>query len=56
MTHRTDAAAPTPREPPDIPQERISVLDIARGISILRTLATNVWIFTDPIGLRGTRE
>jgi uncharacterized protein len=53
MTHLTDVAAPTRREPSDFPQERISVLDIARGIAILGTLATNVWIFTDPAGIIG---
>jgi uncharacterized protein len=53
MTHLTDVAAPTRREPSDVPQERISVLDIARGIAILGTLATNVWIFTDPGGIIG---
>jgi hypothetical protein len=51
--HLTDVAAPTRREPSDVPQERISVLDIARGIAILGTLATNVWIFTDPAGMIG---
>ncbi len=32
---------------------RSPVLDVLRGIAILGTLATNVWIFTDPEGLVG---
>ena len=40
-------------EPSDVPQERIGVLDVARGIAILGTLATNIWIFTDPGGIIG---
>ena len=54
MTHLPDAAAATHRwEPTDVPQERIGVLDVARGIAILGTLATNIWIFTDPGGIVG---
>ena len=54
MTHLTDVAAATRRrEPSDVPQERIGVLDVARGIAILGTLATNIWIFTDPGGIIG---
>src|SRR5918995_3134530 len=56
MTHLADVVAPTRREPSDVPQERISVLDIARGIAILGTLATNIWIFTDPGGIIGYLE
>jgi uncharacterized protein len=33
--------------------KRIGVLDVARGIAILGTLATNIWIFTDPAGIIG---
>ena len=43
-------------EPSDVPQERIGVLDVARGIAILGTLATNIWIFTDPGGIIGYLE
>jgi uncharacterized protein len=54
MTQLTDVAAATRRrEPSDVPQQRIGVLDVARGIAILGTLATNIWIFTDPGGIIG---
>lgn len=33
---------------------RIAGLDIARGIAVLGTFATNVWLFTHPAGLYGT--
>jgi uncharacterized protein len=57
MTYLTDTAAATRRrEPSDVPQERIGVLDVARGIAILGTLATNIWIFTDPGGIIGYLE
>ncbi|WP_084458323.1 DUF418 domain-containing protein [Nocardia caishijiensis] len=32
---------------------RLPALDVLRGIAILGTLGTNVWIFTDPLGLVG---
>ena len=32
---------------------RYAALDVARGLAILGTLATNVWIFTSPYGLAG---
>lgn len=32
---------------------RIAVLDVIRGIAILGTFGTNVWIFTDPAGISG---
>ena len=32
---------------------RYAALDVLRGIAILGTLATNIWIFTDPEGLIG---
>lgn len=33
--------------------ERLPALDVLRGIAILGTLATNIWIFTHPEGLAG---
>ncbi|KAB1656857.1 DUF418 domain-containing protein [Pseudoclavibacter chungangensis] len=35
------------------PGRRIDALDVARGIAILGTLWTNIWIFTHPDGLLG---
>ncbi|WP_040767726.1 DUF418 domain-containing protein [Tsukamurella sp. 1534] len=35
------------------PSRRIASLDVARGIAILGTLGTNVWIFTEPSGMVG---
>ncbi|WP_369055338.1 DUF418 domain-containing protein [Kineococcus terrestris] len=35
------------------PTTRVAALDVARGLAILGTLATNIWIFTDPQGLVG---
>lgn len=32
---------------------RLPALDVLRGIAILGTLATNVWVFTNPAGLLG---
>lgn len=32
---------------------RIAALDVLRGVAILGTLGTNVWIFTDPAGFLG---
>lgn len=32
---------------------RIEVLDVLRGVAILGTLGTNIWIFTDPLGPAG---
>ncbi|MEV0060970.1 DUF418 domain-containing protein [Nocardia sp. NPDC050718] len=32
---------------------RLLALDVLRGIAILGTLGTNIWIFTDPAGLTG---
>lgn len=32
---------------------RLQSLDVLRGIAILGTLGTNIWIFTDPEGLIG---
>ncbi|GGK92595.1 DUF418 domain-containing protein [Nocardia jinanensis] len=39
---------PNPSRPP-----RLAALDVLRGIAILGTLGTNVWILTDPEGLSG---
>lgn len=49
------------REPARIPgmrtsTTRIPALDVLRGIAILGTLATNIWIFTHPEGLIGYIE
>ncbi|TWS26329.1 DUF418 domain-containing protein [Tsukamurella sputi] len=44
----TGTAAPTTR--------RIAALDTARGIAILGTFGTNVWIFTEPRGMIGYLE
>lgn len=35
------------------PASRLPVLDVLRGIAILGTLATNVWVFTNPAGSIG---
>jgi uncharacterized protein len=56
MTHLPDTAAATRPEPSEVTQQRIGVLDVARGIAILGTLATNIWIFTDPGGIIGYLE
>jgi uncharacterized protein len=47
--------APQPPITRDVPLEspRIASLDVLRGVAILGTLATNVWIFTDPAGFLG---
>src|SRR5690606_7085582 len=39
-----------------ISNARIPSLDVLRGIAILGTLATNIWIFTHPEGLIGYVE
>ncbi|MBS4104221.1 hypothetical protein KFZ73_23660, partial [Tsukamurella paurometabola] len=44
-TGTVGAQAPTTR--------RIASLDVARGIAILGTFGTNVWIFTEPHGMVG---
>lgn len=35
-------------------QERFVALDVMRGVAILGTLGTNIWIFTHPSGFAGT--
>ncbi|MDO5498786.1 MAG: DUF418 domain-containing protein [Propionibacteriaceae bacterium] len=35
------------------PRTRIRALDVARGVAILGTLATNVWLFSHPGGMLG---
>lgn len=37
-----------------IPASRIGGLDIARGIAVLGTLGTNIWLFTHPAGMLGS--
>ncbi|MBZ4312360.1 hypothetical protein LAN17_22600, partial [Mycobacterium tuberculosis] len=37
----------------DMSSTRLQSLDVLRGIAILGTLGTNIWIFTDPEGLIG---
>lgn len=37
----------------DRPRSRIHSLDLARGVAILGTLATNIWLFTHPQGMVG---
>lgn len=36
-----------------VPRRRIAALDVARGVAILGTLWTNIWLFTHPYGLAG---
>ncbi|MFJ5104883.1 DUF418 domain-containing protein [Streptomyces sp. NPDC088554] len=57
----TTATAQSPLARPDRPAERsapgagaagrrIEVLDILRGVAIIGTLGTNIWLFTHPLG------
>ncbi|MFE3543216.1 DUF418 domain-containing protein [Nocardia sp. NPDC059177] len=50
MSDTAQQLAPPVR--PDRPG-RLIALDVLRGIAILGTLGTNIWIFTDPAGLVG---
>ncbi|MEU7765741.1 DUF418 domain-containing protein [Nocardia sp. NPDC049190] len=43
--------SPEPTTPP-VPT-RLAALDVLRGVAILGTLGTNIWILTDPAGLVG---
>lgn len=49
MSETLQQLAPTDRPRPG----RLLALDVLRGIAILGTLGTNIWIFTDPAGLIG---
>jgi uncharacterized protein len=46
-------ATTTPAAPATSAARRLAALDVVRGVAILGTLATNIWIFTDPAGLLG---
>ncbi|KXP07861.1 DUF418 domain-containing protein [Tsukamurella pseudospumae] len=50
----TSTSAPSDTQAPT--SRRIASLDVARGIAILGTFGTNVWIFTDPQGMVGYLE
>lgn len=45
--------SPSTAAPPVSGSGRIAALDIARGIAILGTLGTNIWIFSHPAGFLG---
>ncbi|MGW8651542.1 DUF418 domain-containing protein, partial [Nocardia salmonicida] len=49
----TDAVAPAAEAPAVPGQARMIALDVLRGIAILGTLGTNIWIFTDSAGMVG---
>lgn len=55
VMHTTAAAAPSAATDttPTGPRRRLPLLDVLRGIAILGTLATNIWIFTDAHGEAG---
>ncbi|WP_280334853.1 DUF418 domain-containing protein [Nocardia wallacei] len=51
---RRDTPGPDLAAPPTTPRPaRLPALDVLRGIAILGTLGTNIWILTDPAGLLG---
>ncbi|GEM34170.1 hypothetical protein NN3_51770 [Nocardia neocaledoniensis NBRC 108232] len=52
MSESVQQLAPGTTERPG----RLIALDVLRGIAILGTLGTNIWIFTDPAGLVGYIE
>ena len=47
------ARNPAPGPPVSASPVRLAALDVLRGIAILGTLATNIWIMTDPEGMIG---
>ncbi|WP_082843758.1 MULTISPECIES: DUF418 domain-containing protein [Nocardia] len=49
----TDAVAPATEAPAAPGPARMIALDVLRGIAILGTLGTNIWIFTDSAGMVG---
>ncbi|WP_446222719.1 DUF418 domain-containing protein [Nocardia sp. IBHARD005] len=49
----TDAVAPATRAPATPRPARMIALDVLRGIAILGTLGTNIWIFTGSAGMVG---
>ncbi len=49
-------AVSRPPSTPPATAARIAALDVLRGVAILGTLATNVWLFTDPQGLLGSLQ
>ncbi|MFD3743510.1 DUF418 domain-containing protein [Nocardia sp. NPDC058633] len=49
----TDAVAPATEAPAAPRPARLIALDVLRGIAILGTLGTNIWIFTSPAGMIG---
>jgi uncharacterized protein len=55
MTHTSTAATPAADTAPAAPgpKGRLPLLDVLRGVAILGTLATNIWIFTSPYGEAG---
>ncbi|MFD4443057.1 DUF418 domain-containing protein [Nocardia sp. NPDC058519] len=49
----TDAVAPATEAPATPRPARMIALDVLRGIAILGTLGTNIWIFTNSAGMVG---
>lgn len=48
--HPDQTRPPAPQAPPPAPSRRLPLLDVLRGVAILGTLATNVWLFSAPGG------